>query len=89
MGEALVPFEKRVDQAMQTIYQSHAWKPAQRKWLERLAKQLVYEVIIDRDFVNQRFSEHGGSKQLDKVLGQQLDTVLNELSETIWPPLSA
>jgi len=84
-GEPLVPFETRVAQAMQRIYQRHNWLPAQRKWLERLAKQLVHEVIIDRVFVNNRFAEQGGARQLDKVLGQQLDSVLEELSEAIWP----
>lgn len=88
-GEPLVPFEQRVAQAMQRIYQSHSWLPAQRKWLERLSKQLVHEVIIDRNFVNNRFAEQGGAKQLDKILGNQLDTVLNELSDAIWPQKSA
>ncbi len=89
LGEPLVPFEQRVAQAVQRIYQSHNWLPAQRKWLDRLAKQLVHEVIIDRAFVNNRFAEQGGAKQLDKVLGNQLDTVLEELGEAIWPPKSA
>ena len=84
LGEALVPFEQRVAQAMQRIYQSHKWLPAQRKWLERLAKQLVHEVIIDRDFVNSRFSEHGGAKQLDKVLDSQLDRVIDAINDAIW-----
>ncbi|MCP5017558.1 MAG: type I restriction-modification system endonuclease [Ketobacter sp.] len=85
LGEPLVPFEQRVAQAMQRIYQSHNWLPAQRKWLERLAKQLVHEVIIDREFVNNRFADHGGAKQLNKVLKNQLDDVLHELAEAIWP----
>lgn len=89
LGEALVPFEQRVTEAMQRIYSQHPWTPAQRKWLERLAKQLVHEVIIDRDFVNQRFGDHGGARQLDKVLENQLDTVLEELGEAIWPQHSA
>jgi type I restriction enzyme R subunit len=84
LGEPLVPFEQRVDQAMQRIYQSHSWLPAQRKWLARLAKQLVHEVIIDREFVNNRFAEQGGAKQLDRVLDNRLDTVLDELSEVVW-----
>jgi type I restriction enzyme R subunit len=69
---------------MQQIYSQHTWLPAQRKWLERLAKQLNFEVIIDREFVNTRFSEDGGAKRLDKVLGNQLDTVLTELSDYLW-----
>ena len=84
IGEPLVPFEQRVAQAMQHIYQSHNWLPAQRKWLERLAKQLVHEVIIDREFVNVRFGEQGGAKQLDKVSGNQLDTVLEALNDGLW-----
>jgi type I restriction enzyme R subunit len=89
IGEPLIPFEQRVAQAMQRIYQSHQWTPAQRKWLERLGKQLVHEVIIDKAFVNDRFADNGGAKRLDKILGNQLDTVLDELSEAIWPPKSA
>ena len=85
LGEALIPFEQRVAQAMQRIYQSHNWMPAQRKWLERLAKQLVHEVIIDYEFVNNRFSEQGGAKQLNNALNGQLDTVLEELAGAIWP----
>ena len=61
---------------MDHIYTQHEWSPAQRKWLERLAKQLVHEVIIDREFVNSRFADDGGAKQMDKILGDQLDTCL-------------
>jgi type I restriction enzyme R subunit len=76
--------EQRVAKAMQSIYSQHNWLPAQRKWLERLGKQLTHEVIIDRDFVNQRFAKHGGAKQLDKLLVNQLDVVLDELSDAMW-----
>lgn len=88
LGEPLVPFEQRVAQAMDKIYTDHKWSIQQRKWLDRLAKQLVNEVIIDREFVNERFSENGGAKQLDRMLNNQLDVVLDELSEAIWPKLA-
>ncbi|WDE02025.1 type I restriction-modification system endonuclease [Thalassomonas actiniarum] len=84
LGEALLPFEQRVQQAMQKLYQQHSWSPIQRKWLERLAKQLTFEVIIDKDFVNQRFAQQGGAKQLDKILTNQLNTVIEELSDFLW-----
>ncbi|MCH8530924.1 MAG: type I restriction-modification system endonuclease [Saccharospirillum sp.] len=89
LGEPLIPFENRVADAMDRIYTQHQWTPAQRKWLDRLAKQLVHEVIIDREFVNHRFADDGGAKQLDKLLGEQLDTVLEELNEAMWPQQSA
>jgi type I restriction enzyme R subunit len=84
LGEPLVPFELRVAQAMQRIYQSRSWMPNQRNWLERLSKQLVHEVIIDRDFINNRFGEKGGAKQFDKILNNQLDTVLEALNDALW-----
>lgn len=89
LGEPLIPFEQRVAEAMDHIYTQHHWNPNQRKWLKRLATQLVHEVIIDREFVNHRFADDGGAKQMDKVLGAQLDTVLEELNEAMWPRQSA
>ncbi len=85
LGEALLPFEQRVGQAMQRIYGLTAWTPVQRKWLERLAKQLTHEVVIDNDFVNRAFANDGGARQLDKLLGGRLDTVLVELGGGLWP----
>jgi len=69
---------------MQGIYASRPWTPVQRKWLERLAKQLAFEVIIDSQFVNGRFADKGGAKQLDKVLGNQLDEVLDGIADHLW-----
>jgi len=84
LNEALVPFEQRVQMAMSRIYTEHTWNPNQRKWLERLAKQLVHEAVIDRDFVNQRFAEQGGANRFNSVLDDQLDTVLTEISSYVW-----
>jgi len=84
LGEALIPFEQRVQNAMGKIYRLHSWTPIQRKWLDRLAKQLTHEVVIDHEFVNRAFAANGGAKQLNKMLGQQLDEVVATLSESLW-----
>lgn len=84
LGEALLPFDQRVAQAMQKIYAQHPWTPVQRKWLERLAKQLRHELVIDHDFVNSAFANDGGAKQLDKLLGGQLETVMDTLASGLW-----
>jgi type I restriction enzyme R subunit len=89
LGEPLKPFEQRVAEAMDRIHTQHNWTPAQRKWLDRLAKQLTHEVIIDRETVNQLPAFQGGAKQLDKMLGDQLDDVLDEIGEAMWPEQSA
>ncbi|MDX7991771.1 type I restriction-modification system endonuclease [Xenorhabdus littoralis] len=89
LGEPLIPFEQRVTRAMENIYRSHAWTPVQRTWLDRLARQLIYEVVIDKDFVNSYFADSGGVKQLDKILSGKLDSVLDDLSSGIWSSKSA
>lgn len=85
LGEALLPFEQRVANAMQKIYDLQPWTPMQRKWLERLAKQLVHEVVIDDRQIGEAFRNDGGSRQLDKRLGGQLAVVLEALNDNLWP----
>ncbi|MEM7019685.1 MAG: type I restriction-modification system endonuclease, partial [Pseudomonadota bacterium] len=84
LGEALIPFDQRVDNAMQKIYQQHQWTTIQRRWLDRLAKQLIREAAIDRQAINDIPAFRGGDKQLDKILGQRLDEVLGALNEYLW-----
>ncbi|MCG7971869.1 MAG: type I restriction-modification system endonuclease [Candidatus Thiodiazotropha taylori] len=84
LGEALIPFEQRVETAMANIYSLHSWTPVQRKWLNRLAKQLVHEIVIDSRFINDLPAFQGGVKQLNKILGSQLDSVLEELRAHLW-----
>ena len=84
LGEALLPFGERVARAMQRIHAQRAWTPVQRRWLDRLAKQLVLEVVIDPDFVNRAFATDGGTRQLDKLLGGQLSPVLDDLATHLW-----
>jgi type I restriction enzyme R subunit len=88
LGEALLPFDQRVSRAMQKIQAQHAWTPLQRKWLDRLAKQLTHELVIDHSFVNGAFANDGGAKQLDKLLGGQLDHVLDTLADGLWQQLA-
>ncbi|MDO8845731.1 type I restriction-modification enzyme R subunit C-terminal domain-containing protein [Methylicorpusculum sp.] len=84
IGEALIPFEQRVSQAMQKIYALHNWTAVQRRWLDRLAKQLSHEVVIDQTFVNRVFANDGGAKTLNNLLNQQLNNVLDTLADSLW-----
>ena len=84
LGEALVPFAERVARAMQRIGQMHPWTTVQRQWLERIGKQLQFETVLDTNFINSAFAQKGGAKQVNKLLGGQLDTVVAELSDALW-----
>ena len=71
-------------QAMQRIYSLTSWTQMQRNWLNRLAKQLHHEVVIDQQFVNRAFATDGGAKRLDAMLGGKLDNVLEALASGLW-----
>ena len=84
LGEPLMAFEDRVKKAMDAIYTKRAWTVKQKKWLDRLAKQLVHEVIIDQQFINESFADQGGYQRFDKDMGGDLDNVLSELKNNLW-----
>lgn len=84
LGEALLPFETRVANAMQNIYAKQAWTPLQRKWLDRIAKQLTHELVLDTGFVTTAFANDGGATRLDKILDGQLGQVISDLSASLW-----
>lgn len=46
--------------------------------------QFTHKIVMDHQFVNQRFSSDGGAKQLNQVLGGQLHTVLTTFADTLW-----
>lgn len=84
LGEPLVPFEQRVARAMQRIYSMHSWTNPQRKWLDRLSRELVRETVLDRQSVNECFASLGGYAGLNKQLGNRLSEVLNALADGLW-----
>lgn len=84
LGEPLVPFETRVNNALAKILSAHAWTPVQTKALERIAKQLKFEAVIDRKFIKERFADKGGDVLIDKQLGNRLDEVIELFNEYLW-----
>jgi type I restriction enzyme R subunit len=85
IGSPLVPYKDRVAKAMQKILSSRPWTPPQRKWLERIGKQLEAETIVDREALDRgEFKSQGGFLRLNKIFDGHLEELLNELTETIW-----
>jgi type I restriction enzyme R subunit len=48
IGDPLVPYEQRVERALQKILASRAWTTPQRQWLQKLAAQTKANLIVDR-----------------------------------------
>jgi type I restriction enzyme R subunit len=87
LGDALIPYSERVDRAMKKILVKQAWTAPQRKWLERIGKQLKVEVIVDREALDQgEFrTQGGGFARLDRLFNGQLENILTEIGDRLWP----
>lgn len=90
IGDALTPFDQRVDRALQKILAAQNWTTPQRQWLQKIAAQTKANLIVDRDALddpNQLFRrEGGGFQRLNKIFDGQLETVLAEFNESLWEP---
>lgn len=85
LGDPLVPYEQRVSQAMQKIL-SRPWTPPQRKWLERIGKQLKDQVVVDRESLDEGIfrEQAGGFERLNKQFDGKLGEILGDIQQAIW-----
>ena len=86
LGEAIIPFRDRVDQAMTHVYALRRWTPNQRTWLERIAKQLKanMQAVVDAEFLQDVSGRAGGTERLNGILEDQLETVRDTLASHLW-----
>ena len=85
LGSPLVPYGQRVDRAVQTLRKAHKLTDPQTKWLERIAKQVRHETVVDREALEMgQFKADGGFTRLNKVFDGKLEALLGELAEEVW-----
>ena len=88
LGNALIPYEQRVDQALQKILTSKSWSSPQRQWLQKIANQTKTLIIIDREIIDDKnlyFSREGGGwNRLNKIFDNQLEDILTTFQQDIW-----
>ena len=86
----LLPYEQRVDMALQRMLASRAWTTPQRQWLQRIAAQTKANVIVDRDALDDPDlvfrREGGGLTRLDRIFDGQLAQVLDDFNDSLWQP---
>lgn len=84
-GEPLLPYTERVQSAMKAILKSRPWTVPQRKWLERIGKQLEVETVVDKEALDHgQFQAEGGFSRLNKVFDGKLGDLLGEITDAIW-----
>ncbi|TDL30699.1 type I restriction-modification system endonuclease [Jeotgalibacillus sp. S-D1] len=88
LGEALVSHDFRIKHAMQKVFSLHDWTPRQKKWLERIEKQLLQFPILaptSQDaFSEEPFLSQGGYKMLKREFGDNIDRVVNTINDNLY-----
>lgn len=85
----LVPFEERVNQRFaswlaQQHQQGREFSPEQFSWLEQIRDQIAASMSLRKDDMDEApFSERGGLGKAYAIFGNQLEPLLNELSEVL------
>jgi type I restriction enzyme R subunit len=88
IGDPLVPYEQRVDDALQKVLGSRVWSTPQRQWLQKIAAQTKANMIVDRialddpDLIFKR--EGGGFGRLDRIFDGRLQQVLESFNDALW-----
>jgi type I restriction enzyme R subunit len=79
LGDPLVPYEQRVERALQRILASKPWTKPQRGWLQRIANHTKVLTIVNRDPLDDDallFRREGGCWQrLNRMFTGELDGV--------------
>ena len=85
LGSPLMPYSERVDRAVQRLRKAHNFTDPPSKWLDRIAKQVKLETVVDRaSFDAGQFKADGGFARLNKVFDGKLETILGELADEVW-----
>lgn len=85
LGDPLMSFDQRVDDAVRRISQQRKLTPVQQDWLKRLAKQVKANIVLDEAMINEGpFGQQGGFRRLNQIFDQQLNDVLADMNEAIW-----
>ncbi len=82
----IIPFEDRVNKAMDNILQSQPWTKPQRQWLERIGMQFRKNTLVDVEALDEgQFKQEGGGfKRLNKIFDGKIVNVLELITEQIW-----
>ncbi len=83
--EPIFSAEERVDQAMAKITAGKTLTEEQTKWLGYIREHLIENLTIDLDDfdVIPAFERHGGRAKADKVFGNRLDALIDEINFAI------
>lgn len=85
LGSALLNHEERIKRAVDRLKKNHKFSKMEQGWIERIEKYLINESVITKEsFETGAFKKAGGFGRVDKIFGEKLEAVLDELNDYLY-----
>lgn len=86
LGTPLLNHEDRIRQAVNALRKAHNFSKTELNWLDRIEKYLLKETVLTVDSFNEaiQFKEKGGFATVNKVFGNHLYELINELNHYLY-----
>ena len=85
-----MPYDQRVDSALQKLLASRQWSTPQRQWLQRIAAQTKANMLVDREALDDPdlvFRREGSDfARLDRIFGANSSRCWTPSTNRSGPP---
>jgi type I restriction enzyme R subunit len=85
VGDPLVPYVTRVENALARIKASKPWTARQKQWLDRIGRALKEQPVGDPSILDgPAFLQKGGFETVDRDFDHGLAPLLKDINAEIW-----
>ena len=86
IGSALISHEARIRKAVDKLKKAHHFSKQELNWISRMEKYLMEESVLNVAVFDEdgRFKAQGGFNKINKVFGNQLESIVLELNEYLY-----
>lgn len=86
LGSPLVSHDMKIRKAVEQLKENHNFSKQELGWLGRMEKYLLEESIINVSVFDEdsRFKSQGGFARINKVFGNKLENIVQELNEYLY-----
>lgn len=86
IGSALISHEARIRKAVDKLKKAHHFSMQELNWISRMEKYLMEGSVLNVAVFDEdgRFKAQGGFNKINKVFGNQLESIVLELNEYLY-----
>jgi type I restriction enzyme R subunit len=86
IGSTLISHEARIRRAVDKLKKAHQFSKQELSWIGRMEKYLMEESVLNVTVFDEdgRFKAQGGFQKINKVFGNQLESIVLELNEYLY-----